>query len=135
MGGAIYSLESVLTFNGTNNMIGNSAGVGGGIYTETDTVIEFSGNTSFLNNLISSSVTSYGGAILLNSNSTLVFSGSINFTNNGHNVSRTDTIKGNMAYRGGVYVGVKGTLSMLPDTTVFWNNNHACNLWRSYICY
>ena len=51
MGGAIYSIESVLTFNGTNNMIGNSAGVGGGIYTETDVVIEFSGNTSFLNNL------------------------------------------------------------------------------------
>ena len=24
-----------------------------------------------------------------------------------------------------MYVGVKGTLSMLPDTTVFWNNNHA----------
>ena len=22
-------------------------------------------------------------------------------------------------------MGVKGTLSMLPDTTVFWNNNHA----------
>ena len=54
-----------------------------------------------------------------------MFSGSVNFTNNGHNVSRTDTIKGNMAYGGGVYVGVKGTLSMLPDTTVFWNNNHA----------
>ena len=125
MGGAIYSLESMLTFNGTNNMIGNLAGVGGGIYTETGAVIEFSGNTSFLNNIISSSVTCYGGAILLNSNSKLVFSGSINFTNNGHNVSRVDTIKGNMAYGGGVYVGVKGTLSMLPDTTVFWNNNHA----------
>ena len=78
MGGAIYSLESVLTFNGTNNMIGNLAGIGGGIYTETDAVFDISGNTSFLNSIISSSVTSYGGAILLNSNSKLVFSGSVN---------------------------------------------------------
>ena len=65
MGGAIYSLESVLTFNGTNNMIGNLAGVGGGIYTETDTVIEFSGNTSFLSSIISSLVSSYAAMVEL----------------------------------------------------------------------
>ena len=65
MGGAIYSIESVLTFNGTNNMIGNLAGVGGGIYTETDTVIEFSGNTSFLSSIISSLVSSYAAMVEL----------------------------------------------------------------------
>ena len=119
----MFTVDStVLSFKGINNLIGNSASAGGGIYTEIDAVIHFNGNNSFLNNFISSSGSCYGGAILLNTGSTLMISGSINFTNN---VSRTDTIKGDIAYGGGVYMGVKGTWSILPDTTVFWNNNHA----------
>ena len=111
----MFTVEStVLSFNGINNLIGSA---GGGIYTEIDAVINFNGN--------SSSGSCCGGVILLNTDSTLMINGSVNLTNNGHNVSRTDTIKGDIAYGGGVYVGVKGTLSILPDTTVFWNNNHA----------
>ena len=124
--GAICAVNNVsFSFSGINNLIGNSASAGGGIYTEIDAVINLNGDNSFLNNFINSSGSCYGGAILLNTNSTLMISGSVNFTSNGHNASRTDTIKGDIAYGGGVYVGVKGTLSILPDTTVFWNNNHA----------
>ena len=83
-GGAIYlSNSAVLSFNGTNNFISNSAdnaethGDGGAIFASYSS---FNGTTTFLNN----SVTDRGRAVCLDTNSTLAFNGTIIFIDNGH---------------------------------------------------
>ena len=116
-GGAIFTYDNtIINFNGTSNFINNSAGggVGGGaILTYDNTIINFSGTSNFINN------SAYygnggGGAIYAHTNVTLTFSRMVNFTNN------VATHGG-----GGVYLGLKCTVSILPKTTVYWENNHA----------
>ena len=141
-GGAIYTLgKAALSFNGNSNFINNSAIIGGAIFTSHNTVLSFNGTNNFINNsahaggaisirttLLSFNGTSnfinnsahYGGAIFTNINSTMTFSESISFTNNGYYGGGGDTQKG-----GGVYMGLKCTFSILPHTTVHWENNHA----------
>ena len=58
----------------------------------------------------------HGGAIYAKYNSTMAFSGTIHFTNNGGKRSTNG---------GGVYMDLKSTFSILPNTTMFWENNHA----------
>ena len=115
-GGAIYTeYNTVLNFNGANNFINNSAGTGGAIAANS-TVLGFNGTSHFINNSAL-----MGGAIMTNINSTLTFNGTVYFTNNGHYG------KGVSGYNfgGGVFMGLKGTFSILPNTTVYWENNHA----------
>ena len=147
-GGAIYtSYDTVLSFNGISTFINNSAcsNRGGAIYTSDSTTLNFNGSTKFANNLavhggaiyssentvlhfsgtskfISNSATVYGGAIRAGGNSKLIFNGTISFTNNGPNKS---TQTGDVSYGGGVNMGQKCTFSILPNTTVYWANNHA----------
>ena len=59
-----------------------------------------------------------GGAIYTDNNSTLTFNGTTNFTNNGHNGGQT-------AYGGGVYMGLNSSFYILPNSTVYWEKNHA----------
>ena len=125
-GGAIYTSKSTLMFEGTSNFINNSAvydkyGLGGAIYTTDTTTISFSGTCNFVSN----SATYQGGAIYAGTNTSLTFSGIIHFTSNGHNGGRIDTLNSSIAYGGGVYMGLQSTFSILPNTSVYWENNHA----------
>ena len=115
LGGAIYT-SSVLSFSGTTNFINNSAGVGGAVYTFGSNVLSFNETTNFINN----SAHSGGGAVYVDNYSKLSFNGTVNFTNN---ICSVD-VNGD-AVGGGVYMGLQSTFSILPNTTVYWENNHA----------
>ena len=146
-GGAICTFDTVLSFSGTNNFINNSAVNGGGgvISAYENTVLSFSGTNNFINN---SAANGGGGVISASENTVLSFSGTNNFINNlaycGGAISpRTNTTFSGIIYftnneatfhgevngytvgGGGVYLGLKSTLSILPNTTVYWENNHA----------
>ena len=112
-GGAVVTADDgVLTFNGTNNFINNSANNGGAIFAVVETSSCFTGTSSFISN---SAI--QGGAISTNSYSKLIFNGHINFTNNGHNIRDS---------RGGaMHLAIYSTFSVLPNTTVYWENNYA----------
>ena len=124
-GGAIYIYAvghtAVLSFNGISNFINNSAYYdGGAIYALYNTVLSFSGINNFIDNIAIS-----GGAIYAESNTTLTFNGTIYFTNNGYHVGRIDTLTTGITKGGGVYLGFRSTFSILPNTSVYWENNHA----------
>ena len=112
-GGAICANYTTLTFSGNNNFINNSADFGGAIQTYINNALNISGTSNFINNSAST-----GGAICAILNSSLTFNGTIHFTNNGH-------YWGELSYGGGVYIGVNSTVSILPNTTVHWENNRA----------
>ena len=116
-GGAVATAYNVvLNFNGTNNFVSNSANSNGGaIYTAANTSLSFTGTSSFISN---SAV--QGGAVSANVNSTLSFSGNISFTSNGHNTDKLGDSHG-----GAVYMAISSTFSILPHTTVCWEDNHA----------
>ena len=116
-GGAITTAHSVvLTFNGTNNFINNSANSdGGAIFALVNISLDITGTSNF-----SSNSAMQGGAISANVNSTLTFNGNIKFTNNGHN---TDKLRD--SHGGAMYLAISSTFSILPHTTICWENNHA----------
>ena len=58
-GGGVFAERSNLTFTGSSSFIGNSADGGGGIYAQTSSNVNISGNATFLNN----SASDYGGGI------------------------------------------------------------------------
>ena len=146
-GGAIYTTENVIfSFNGINNFFNNSASYfGGAIYTQQNTFLSFSGNSSFIKNsaealggaiciytsgnialgfskFINNSAHS-GGAICARDNGAVTLNGIVYFTNNR---GRKGTVYGLYDTRGGgVYMGIKSTFSILPNNTVYWENNHA----------
>ena len=145
--GAIYTLDNtILSLSGTNNFINNYGGIeGGAIYTEYNTVLSFSGTNNFINNsasnggaisanntLLSFNGTSHfinnsapiGGAIMTNINNTMTFNGTIYFTNNGHYGEGVNSMNG-YNFCGGPFMGLISTFSILPNTTVYWENNHA----------
>ena len=139
-GGAVFIAENgVLTFNGTNNFINNSAKNGGVICAVTNIALGFIGTNDFTQNSANNGgaifavnnasscftgTTSFisnsamqGGAISANSDITLTFNGNINFTNNGHQIKDS---------RGGaMYLAIDSTFSVLPHTIVYWENNYA----------
>ena len=120
-GGAIYTkYNTVLSFSRTNNFINNSAGTGaGGAIATNNTVLSFNGTSHFINNLAL-----FGGAIMTNINNTLTFSGTIYFTNNGHYGEGVSSVNG-YNFGGGIFMGLKSIFFILPNTTVYWENNHA----------
>ena len=127
-GGAFYTTSNAtLSFEGTSNFTNNSAvydkyGAGGAIYTSDTTMISFSGTCNFISN----SATNQGGAIYAGTNTTLTFRGAIHFISNGHNGGRIGTLNSSStAYGGGVYLGLQSTFSILPNTILYWENNHA----------
>ena len=116
-GGAIGIVHNVvLTFNGTSNFINNSANSdGGAIFALVNISLDIIGTSNFHSN---SAV--QGGAISANVNSTLTFNGSIKFANNGHN---TDKLR--ESHGGAMYLAISSTFSILHQTTIRWENNHA----------
>ena len=81
-GGAIFtSGNTVLSFNGTNDFINNSAGTdGGAICTSGNTVLSFNGASNFINN--SAGLLNGGGAIYASDNTILNFFATNSFINN-----------------------------------------------------
>ena len=63
----------------------------------------------------------HGGAIC--TQGSLTFSGTIYFTSNKVRIGEVDGMSD--ARGGGMFMGVKSTLSILPKTTVYWETNHA----------
>ena len=119
IGGAIFTKSNaVLSFNGISNFISNSAYEGGAIFSFTNGVLSFSNGTyRFVNNLALQ-----GGAICTSDNNTLIFNGTIYFTNNGGANAPLFLAD---SHGGAVYMGRKSTFSILPNKTVYWENNHA----------
>ena len=105
-GGAVGIDNTTLTFYGASNLTNNSAYYGGAIY-EIGNTISFIGTSNFINNSAY-----YGGALCIYNS--LSFIGTSNF------ISNTAEESG-----GGLYMGIKSTFSILPNTTVYWENNHA----------
>ena len=123
-GGGIRAFSSNLTITVNTTFFENVAFSsednegGGAIYASNNTVVHFNGSSNFVNN------SAYqGGAICAYFSTTLTFSGTINFTNNGPHKSRA--LHGDTARGGGVYMGLNSTFSLLPNTIVNWENNHA----------
>ena len=135
------SANAVLSFSGTSNFIGNSGAYGGVIYSDTNTYmsLSFTGISRFIN-----LAHYYGGVVYTsdNANTLLNFTGNSNFDNNfamkqGGAISTNGTMSftndGHVIDKnadtcmmgGGVYLGVNSTFSILPNTTVVWENNHA----------
>ena len=112
-GGAIYTSAGTIYFSGTTNFINNSAAVGGAIYTSG--LLSFSGTTNFINNSAY-----YSGGAIYADESKLSFNGTVNFINNICSVDVNEDAAG-----GGVYIGLQSTFSILPNTTMYWENNHA----------
>ena len=77
-GGGIVAINAVLSFNGINNFVNNSAGQGGAIYTSYNTVLSFNGTNNFTNN----SADYGGGAIYASDKTVLSFYGANNFIKN-----------------------------------------------------
>jgi len=65
-----------------------------------------------------------GGAIMTKANNTLTFNGTIYFTNNGHYGGGVNFMN-EYNSGGGVFMGLKSTFSILSNTTMYWENNHA----------
>ena len=110
VGRAIYAFRnSSVSFDGTSNFINNSGGNGGAIVAY-NTYLNFSGTSNFINN----SADYVGGAIGAEDNTLLSVTGTINFINN-------TVPDGN---GGGIYLSTS-SFSILPNTTLYWQNNHA----------
>ena len=92
---------------------------GGAIYGLKNTALNFDGTNNFTNNSAYS-----GGAICTTANSILTFNGIIYFINNGHYRGEVYSLDG-YTYGGGVFMAINSTYSILPKTTVYWENNHA----------
>ena len=139
-GGAIYALfNSSFSFTGVSNFKQNSAGYGGAIYAYSNSTFHFTGITNFNQNL----ARSRGGAISASYNSVLTISGkshfisnyafqggaiftdNINLTLNGTVFFTSNTHTGGDNYGGGLFLNATSTLYILPNTTVYWKNNHA----------
>ena len=108
--------RTLLKLTGTNNFSNNSADAfGGAICTFDNTSLILSG-TSNLN----SNSGAVGGAIYAQ-NAILTLNGTVNITNNEAN--NTHMFKGSGS-GGGVYL-YNSTVSILSNTTVYWENNNA----------
>ena len=113
-GGAIFASNNVtLSFTGTSNFEQNSATTGGAISANVNCMLTITGTSNF-----SSNSARQGGAIFLASNNNMTFDGNISFTNNGDSTSEA------ISFGGGMYLS-NSTISIMPDTTVYWENNSA----------
>ena len=120
-GGAIYtSNNSILSFNGTNNFISNSAdygGRGGAIYATNNAVLIFSGTSNFISN--SADYGSGGGGAIFASNSSRVsFTGTSNFINNTADYYAGDNSDGG----GAIYTSGNTVLSFRGNNNFIGNS-------------
>ena len=120
-GGAICTFENTsLSLSGTSNLNSCKSGVQGGAIYAVNAVLTLNGTVSFTNNKVNSFLggRAEGGAICA-LNATLTLNGTVSFTNNEVNNNFVGSATG-----GGVYLQTS-TLSILSNTTVYWENNCA----------
>ena len=117
VGGAIYLQGSTMSFSGISNFHSNS-GFGGGAISANFSAVSFNGTSSFNDNY-----GKLGGAICAVDSTELTFNGTITFSNNGYDNQKINLLGDN--YGGGVYMMDYSNFSILPNTTVYWENNHA----------
>jgi len=109
----VYTLDSILTFEGCNTFSGNSAWYyGGGVHSQNST-LKFSGNTNF-----SSSIIKYSGGAIHGVGTALYYSGINSFT-------------ANAAGRGGEKYLANSFIFLSRDAIIIMNNNSAR---RSSVC-
>ena len=125
--GAIHAVNAILTLNGTVNFTDNKAKnsfeggkTQGGAIWALNTILTLNGTISFTNNEVNGyeGGETQGGAIYA-SNAILTLNGTVSFTNNEASNSFEGAGSG-----GGVYL-YSSTVSILSNTTVYWENNHA----------
>ena len=141
-GGAICVVGyTSLSFTGTNNFINNSVNTeqsnnsaqsegfsyGGAIVASNDATLSFNGTSNFEQN----SATTAGGAIFAINNCMLRITGTSNFSSNSANnmtfdgnTNNGDSTSEAISYGGGMYLS-NSIISIMPDTTVYWENNSA----------
>ena len=117
--------KALLQFIGISDFITNKAPSGGAISTRDYVIITFTGTISFISNSAMQ-----GGAISANRNSKLTFDGNISYTNNGHDNINADN---GASHGGAIYLALNSTFSLLPHTTVWWENNHATSGGAIYV--
>ena len=105
-GGAISATNSSLSFT-TSSFSDNSAMMGGAICT-SDSVLTFTETSIFSRNMAG-----YMGGAIIAFGTMLMFKGNIRFTNNY-----------SLLWGGAVFL-INSTCSILPNTTVHWENNRA----------
>ena len=105
-GGAISATNSSLSFT-TSSFSDNSAMMGGAICT-SDSVLTFTETSTFSRNMAG-----YMGGAIIAFGTMLMFKGNIRFTNNY-----------SLLWGGAVFL-INSTCSILPNTTVHWENNRA----------
>ena len=117
-GGAIFASESSMHFTGVSNFKYNKAlaASGGAISASINCVLNISGTSNF-----SSNYAPQGGAISAQLKTTVMFDGTISFTNNTGTLNKYQI---GDSYGGGLYLAI-ASFSILPNTTVYWENNHA----------
>ena len=103
-----------MRFTGVSNFKQNSATNAGAVYAAFNSVLHFRGTSNFSTNF------AYGGAILSTQNTTLIVDGTTSFTNNEHDIRESVASHG-----GGILLAFTFTISILPNTTVYWESNHA----------
>ena len=118
-GGAIYAVNGILSLSGTSNINSNNGVAGGAIYA-VNTILTLNGTVSFTNNEANNTYggETQGGAIYA-VNTILTLDGTVSFTNNKANNSFVGSGTG-----GGVYLQ-NSIVSILSNTTVYWENNCA----------
>ena len=141
-GGAIcVVVDTSLSFTGTNNFINNSVNTeqsnnsaqsegfsyGGAIVASNNATLSFTGTSNFEQN----SATTAGGAIFAINNCILSITGTSNFSSNSANnmtfdgnTNNGDSTSEAISYGGGMYLS-NSIISIMPDTTVYWENNSA----------
>ena len=148
-GGAIASYKNVVfTFIGVSNFINNSAQrFGGAIRANSNTSLNFAGTSIFTRNSAvydsthNSADYGDGGAIDTYENGVLTFTGNSSFSNNlaiqggaiAAYFNSTVTLHGNISFAnntgeshgGAMFLSIDSTLSIMPNTTVYWVKNHA----------
>ena len=107
-GGAISAAYNVsLSFTGTSNFTSNSAAFGGGGALYKYVALSFTGTSNFINNSASA------GCAIYAYNASLSFIGISNFINNSASY-----------VGGGIYLSASSVF-ILPNTTLYWEHNHA----------
>ena len=120
-GGAICTFDNTsLSLSGTSSLNSSNSGTVGGAICAFNALLTLNGTVSFTNNEANNTYggKAQGGAIYA-VNAILTLNGTVSFTNNKANNSFVGSGTG-----GGMYLQ-NSIVSILPNTTMFWENNRA----------
>ena len=132
-GGGVFARRSILSITGSSSFSGNSAYDGGGVSARDSSIVNISGNTTFIGN----SAGFHGGGMSVQVSSNVNISGTTTFSGNSAssgggvsawqssnvNISGNTTFSGNSAslYGGGVTAG-SSNVNISGDTTFSGNS-------------